>query len=298
MDMMAGSDTATAETTTTTGETTTPGGKKRVRLKINKKPVPAKRAIIASSISFPYRDLDAALAVADAYIRAGGVALSSDQLAGVMGLQVGSGNFMVRVAAARMFGLMTYQNSKYEMTDLGFAALDNKDENRRRRALAAAFLNVPLYRRTYDEFKGKQLPPRPHGLEQAFVRFGVSLKQKEAARQIFDKSAQTAGFFAAGNDRLIEPIIPGGGGFAPPPPPTDDGGNGGGQPRQSSEPSGPDTASLPPFIQVLLDALPEPGTNWAVEGRAKWLTTASNLFDLIYKGTGQITVTAKPDDTQ
>jgi hypothetical protein len=49
-------------------------------------------------------------------------------------------------------------------------------------------------------------------------------------------------------------------------------------------------AGLHPFIQGLLDTLPEPGTNWAVEGRAKWLQAAGNIFDLMYKGDGEITV--------
>jgi hypothetical protein len=213
-----------------------------------------------------------------------------------MGLQAGSGNFMVRVAAARMFGLMTYQNSKYEMTDLGFAAVD-KDDGRKRRALAEAFLNVPLYRKTYDEFKGKQLPPRPHGLEQAFVRFGVSVKQKETARQIFDKSAQQAGFFAAGSDRLIEPILSGSSGF-PPPPSYIDGSGGGGGGSGDAQPVanyGPDVSGFHPFIQGLLNTLPAPDATWTIEGRAKWLTAAANCFDLIYKGAGRIEITAKAD---
>jgi hypothetical protein len=147
-----------------------------------------------SSIAFPYRDLDVGVGVAQAMISAGGVALTTDQLAGVMGLQSGSGNFVLKVATARLFGLVNNVGGKYELTDTGFAIVD-KDEKRQRSARATAFLTVPLYRRVYDEFRGKQLPPRPHGLEQAFVRFGVSAKQKEAARLAFDKSAQQAGFF-------------------------------------------------------------------------------------------------------
>src|SRR6202044_3596112 len=103
----------------------------------------------------------------------------------------------MKVATARIFGLVTYSGGKYELTNSGFAIVD-KDEKRQRAARAEGFLKVALYRRVYDEFKGKQLPPRPHALEQAFVRFGVSPKQKETARQIFDKSANQAGFFSTG----------------------------------------------------------------------------------------------------
>lgn len=52
-------------------------------------------------------------------------------------------------------------------------------------------------------------------------------------------------------------------------------------------------STLHPFVQGLIDALPEPGTNWTVEGRAKWLQAAANNFDLMYKGGGTIHVSAK-----
>ena len=37
-----------------------------------------------------------------------------------------------------------------------------------------------------------------------------------------------------------------------------------------------------PFIQGLIDKLPTPETAWALKDRAKWLTTAANIFDLMY----------------
>src|SRR5207245_1278707 len=128
------------------------------------------------------------------------------QLAGVMKLSVSSGNFVLKVATARMFGLINNVGGKYELSPLGFSIVD---ATRQRAARAEAFLNVPLYKRAYEEFKGKQLPPRPHGLEQAFLKFGVAPKQRAVARQSFERSARQAGFFAASEDRLIEPIIGG-----------------------------------------------------------------------------------------
>jgi hypothetical protein len=58
----------------------------------------------------------------------------------------------------------------------------------------------------------------------------------------------------------------------------------------------PDTAGLHPFVHGLIGALPEPATNWAIEGRAKWLQAAANNFDLMYKGIGEVRVMAKSDD--
>jgi len=73
---------------------------------------PAKRQIIQSSISFPYRDLNVGVSVALAIMGAGGVGLTTEQLAGVMGLQVGSGNFVVKIATARIFGLISNTGGK------------------------------------------------------------------------------------------------------------------------------------------------------------------------------------------
>jgi len=255
--------------------------------------LPEKREIAQSTIGFPYGDLESGISVAQAIFAAGGVALSREQLAGVMKLQVGSGNFVTKVATARIFGLVTYVQSKYELSNIGFAILDS-DEKRQRQARAEAFLSVPLYKRVYEDFRGKQLPPRPLGLEQAFVTYGVAPKQKTNARLAFDKSAKQAGFFSAGPERLIEPII---GGTTPQSErrgAPDEEGNGGGRGRTGSYIDS-EASGLHPFIQGLLGTLPEPQTNWTVEGRAKWLQAAANIFDLMYKGSGEIHITAKGD---
>jgi len=245
-----------------------------------------------STIQFPYMDLENAMAVASAILRGGGVAVTRDQLAGLMNLVAGSGNFVQKVAAARIFGLLIASGGKYELTHVGFNILDS-DEARQKAARRDAFLTVPLYRRVFDEFRGKQLPPRPHGLEQAFTKFGVAPKQKTNARLAFDKSASQAGFFMNGPERLIEPIV---GSPA----------NRGGPVEELEMADDPNTFANPknkqnrsgfhPFIQGLLDTLPEPATNWTVEGRAKWLQAAANIFDLIYQGSGEIDIKAKSGD--
>jgi hypothetical protein len=303
MEMANGSGNG-SEATPVANQGAKPGAQKSVRA-----PKPAKRQKELSSIGFPYMSLDTGIAVARAVLNAGGVPLSREQLAGVMGSSSGSGTFLIKIATARIFGLINYAQGKYELTNLGFSIVDS-DEKRQRTAFAESFLIVPLYRRVYEEFKGKQLPPRPHGLVQAFVKFGVAPKQANYARLAFDKSAMQAGFFAAGPDRLIEPIIGSGkvgltgtssamatgraGLQADRNWPTaeennSDGENG----RGAVESSAPETRRLHPFIQGLLDSLPGPDTNWTVDGRAKWLQAAANIFDLMYKGSGEIHITVK-----
>lgn len=62
----------------------------------------------------------------------------------------------------------------------------------------------------------------------------------------------------------------------------------------------PPTPELHPFILGLLKTLPKPAfdengspeTDWASPARMKWLQTAANIFDLIYKGEGGIKIEA------
>jgi hypothetical protein len=236
-----------------------------------------------STISFPYADLKVAIETARAIFKAGTRGLSRDQLAGVMGQRAGSGNFSVKAGAARMFGLAETVADKYQLTRLGFDILDS-DETRVKAAMVRAFLNVPLYKRTYDEFRYAQLPPRPLGLESAFADFGVAPKQTNKARRAFENSARLSGFFDHGEDKLVEPII-----ISQTP-------QGTRQPQTESEavpePTPPRDQNAPrleaqhPSIEGLLMSLPAPGEKWEVEGRVKWLRAAVAAFDLMYKGAG------------
>ena len=158
-----------------------------------------------SSIAFPYGDLDSAVNVARTiYTRAGGQC-SLDQLAAWLDYKsVDSGAFRLQVSTARIFGLLATARKALELTDLGTRIADT---GRERQARVEAFLTVPLYRRTFDEFRGQSLPPDA-GLESAFARMGVAAKQTDKARQAFQRSALQARFFDAGKDRLVEPSMP------------------------------------------------------------------------------------------
>jgi len=125
-----------------------------------------------------------------------------------MNQAAGSGSFNSKVNTARMFGVMDSATGRYQLTDLGFEIVDPA---RRSDAMVRAFLNVELYRKTYDDFRGKRLPPRPLGLERTFVNYGVAPKQAKTARVSFEKSARLAGFYPNGDeDRLVMPIGSGG----------------------------------------------------------------------------------------
>lgn len=230
-----------------------------------------------SSISFPYMDLENAIGVARAILNNGGVPMSREQLAGAMKQSSTSGAFILKVSAARQFGIIEHKDSKFQLTDLGFSVLD-KSEAREKAARAQAFLNVALYRRLYEDFKNKQLPPRPFGLEQTLVQMGVAPKQKSNARLAFERSAKQAGYRNVDPDRLIEPILGISSGATSEMPPADETATSAPQ----MAPERPTPSNLDPLIKGMLDRLPKPGEPWSADKRKKWLETFASNLDWIY----------------
>jgi hypothetical protein len=168
------------------------------------------------------------------------------------------------------------------LTSLGTQIVDPQHQ---RAAKVESFLNVPLYRKIYDQFKGASLPPAG-GLEATIVGFGVAAKQKETARRVFQRSAELAGFFEIAKDRLTYPSLKGGGESAPLAPNVEDnanadgkksgnggGGNGGG---------GNGGDGHHPLIDGLIKALPASGEKWSMDARRKWLQAAAMNFDYVY----------------
>lgn len=246
------------------------------------------------SIQYPWYDLENAVVVARAILDGGGLPVTREQLAGALRITPTGGNFILRTSAARMFGLIELVQSKFQLTPLGFTIL-GRDEAKERAAKADAFLHVELYRRVYEEFRGKSLPPRPHGLENAFVQFGVSPKSRKVARQVFERSARQAGYSNVDPDRLIEPIM----------------GAGGATERQSAEASadfpqptmygggGPEMSSfleLDELVRGLLRRLPNPGEGWTADLKAKWLRALSQNLDFVYKLEGNKIVAIEVKD--
>jgi|SRR6185437_6411553 len=253
-----------------------------------------KGARARSTIEFPYGDLDDAEDVAKAVHNVGGVSCQWDQLAAKMGQAPKGGGFRLRVMAARSFGLLNYDRGEVTLTDLGIQTIDPKTA---RAARVEAFLKVELFRAAFDKFKGAPLPPAA-AIERQFEQLGVAPKQKDKARQVFMRSAKSAGYFDLAPDRLVAPAL----GARE----QNDSANGDNNSGRKSVDGGNGGAGSPPglhaFIKGLLDKLPQPETDWPVSGRIKWLQTAANIFDLMYTtSTGSskdIEVKEKPDPTQ
>jgi hypothetical protein len=224
-----------------------------------------------STIEFPYYDLEAAVEVAKGVHHLGGTSCEWDQLAAHLKQAPKGGGFWQRVKTANTFGLVTFGGGTVSLTDLGRRL---NDEQQEKAAKADAFLKVPLYSKVYEQYKSGTLPP-DDALESEIVKMGVAPKQKAKARQAFQRSANLAGYFWSGNNRLVRPAIKGS--SAPPTPPVTEPE----EPEKKKEKD--DRERRHPLIEGLLEELPPPKSEWSTEERKKWLQMASSVFDVIYR---------------
>lgn len=234
-----------------------------------------------STIEFPYGDLDDAIAIAKAMHGQGSTSCSRPQLAAWMGQSMNSGAFNTRLGTARIFNVIDTERGAINLTEIGRRIVDPGQE---RAARVDAFLSVPLYRRLFDENNGHVLPPRPKGLEHAMAKMGVAPKQTDRARQAFERSAQQAGFFAAGAERLVMPALPQGGNASSETPPSPS------QSGSARESRGGGGGKYHLLLEGLFQTVPEPFTEWSIEDQVRWLRAAAGAFSLLYPARGDITV--------
>jgi hypothetical protein len=229
-----------------------------------------------STIKFPYLDQNDAVEIALAVHNTAGNSCDRGALAGHLQVSAKGGGFNLRLLTAKLFGFISTESGTISLTPLGLRVIDPQQE---KAARAESFLLVPLYKRVYDDYRGNMLPGNA-ALEAAMEKMGVAPKQKDKARQVFQRSATQAGFFAFGSNRLVVPPIKPGEAPAPMAPPAGDA-----EPNTAGKNKGGfgDGPKLPPFIQGLLAKLPEAETEWPMDGRRKWLQTAANIFDLMYQ---------------
>lgn len=238
-----------------------------------------------STIQFPYADLadveDVALAI---HSNVGGGGCDDAQLGPWLGLSAKSSGFRVRISAARMFGLVETRDGAHFLTDLGKAIVDPM---RQRAARVTAFINVPLFTKVFEDHKGGVLPP-PAALERAMEGFGVAPKQKSRARQILERSADQAGFFDQGKNRLVKPGIaaPAGTPAKDPAPDKDERGQ---ERRTGGSGGGGDQPPLDDLIRALVARIPRSET-WPADKRLAWLRAAVTFFDLVYGAEDEIEI--------
>jgi hypothetical protein len=181
------------------------------------------------------------------------------------------------LAAARLFGLINADRSDaLQLTELGRLVVDAKRE---REGRARAFLSVPLFSALHDKFKGSVVPPTA-ALEKELAALGVASTLTDTARRVMERSAEEAGFYEAGRDRLVMPgFVPS---EAPPPDPNENnggGGSGGGTGGGDGE-----ALHLDPLLLALLKKIPEAEKGWPAAQRVRWFKTFAMNVSQIYDG--------------
>lgn len=224
-----------------------------------------------SSIGFPYNNLGDAVEVAQAiHSNAGTGECDDSQLSAWMNVSAKSSGYRIQVSASRMFGLVETNNGRHKLSPLGLTIVDPQQE---REARARSFLAVPLYKAIFEKFKTGVLPPAA-ALERDLVGLGVAEKQTGRARQVFERSAEQAGFFEHGKNRLVMPAVAVRD-FVPPPLDDDKkkGGDDGGD--------GIDRLGLDPLLIALLKKIPTSG-EWPAAQRVRWFRTFAMNVSQIY----------------
>lgn len=231
-----------------------------------------------STIQFPYNNLNDAKEVAQAIHDNVGTGECDDgQLSAWMGQSAKSSGYRIQISASRMFGLVETAGGKHKLTGLGRMIVDPQRE---REARVKSFLQVPLYKAIFDKYNGGVIPPAA-ALERDIIGLGVAEKQTGRARSVFERSAEQAGYFEHGKNRLVMP------GIASRPAedekPQDEveekgSGSGGGGSGGNSTPPGVD-----PIIAGLLARLPKSGDVWSETDRKLWLQLLEGSFKLIFK---------------
>jgi len=112
-----------------------------------------------------------------------------------MNLSPKSSSYRIQISATRMFGLVDTTSGRHRLSQLGRMIVDPQRE---REARTRAFQNVPLYKAIFENYKGGVLPPAA-ALERDIIGLGVAEKQTSRARQVFEKSAEQAGYFEREN---------------------------------------------------------------------------------------------------
>jgi hypothetical protein len=229
-----------------------------------------------STIEFPYGSLKDGEQIAGELHRQWGDSASPEQLAGGMDSSPRSGAFRIKVAAARMFGLVNTSRGNLSLSALGRRVIASET---RPNARVEAFLSVALFNALFREYNGAQLPPDA-GLEKKIEELGVTPKQVQKARQSFQRSADLAGFFRHGRSRLVQP-------------PTDvrDSGESSSKrenTREEGERMNPPAPILPasngavPFPDLWLTLLRE-GHSWSAEETHEFVEHARKLHEFLAK---------------
>lgn len=225
----------------------------------------------ARGTRFPGVDLATCVEVPRVLHMKGGGQATPDQMAAHLGYKgTNNGAYLTKIGATTLFGLITRNGPVFVLTPLAHQLLSPTYPHEMKRALVDAFLNVPLFKKIYEDFKGKELPPEFGMMNALRLKYGVNANRVGDAYHSLLESADTAGFFETKNGartHLIMPLvqpIPG----AATTPPTEE--------RSRTEFGGGDGGGDDDGSKVQPAAM---GNGTLIDVKAKYVATLIKLFE-------------------
>lgn len=246
-----------------------------------------------ASASYPYFDLHDSLAVAQSIHERAGGSCDPDQLAVFLGYKsTKSGTFQTRLSAAKQFGFVRTEGGSIAVTERAMKILSPVLPEDAVTARVDAFLNIDLFSKVFDRFKGTTIPPRV-GVKNLFSQaFGLAPDRLDPAVRVMFDSAKQAGMFPdAEENRLVRPAAKSPGSASAPTsgqmsPATSissaqtdvsRAGSGHGGPGGGDGPAGIHTA-----IIGLLRELPAAGEPWARRSKERFVKAFLATLDFVY----------------
>src|SRR5579862_1318104 len=246
-----------------------------------------------SGVGFPYYDLAKSIEVAKVIHEKAGGACDRAQLAHLLGYKgTDNGSFLTRVTAAKTFGLIEQDGISLRVTDRGQAIISPVMDGDSERAKLEAFLAVDLFRKVYEQFEGKTLPPLV-GLQNLLkTQYQVVPDRAIPTVRVMMDSADQAGLFMVSGNRtkmilplqsaqppevrvIAEPAV--GAGQMVVPEIGRSSGNGGGRGG-----GGGGGFNIHPAILGLLTELPEAGTTLSTKKRKALIDAFTHTVGWIY----------------
>jgi hypothetical protein len=197
-----------------------------------------------------------------------------------------SGTYLTRIAAARQFGLIQSSGDRHSVTDRGMQIIAPVMPNDAIQAKVEAFLDIELFSKIFQKFRGTSLPPEV-GLKNLFrtPEYAILPDRVDQATRVLMNSAEQAGFFSATGDRsrLIMPSNVASNSTqtleeksAAPPQPAQE------KPKSGSHVSVDHASGVHSAIVGLLRELPPPGAAWSSSKKQRFLAAFQSTIDFIY----------------
>lgn len=244
----------------------------------------SKKPLSRANVQYPYFDLANSLEVARKMQDNAGGSCSPDQLASYLEYKsTKSGTYQTRVSAAKQFGFVRSDDGLLSVTERAMKIISPVLPEDAVSAKVDAFLNVDLFGKVYEKYKGSTIPPKVGMRNLLSQAFGVPDDRLDPTVRVLFDSAEQAGMFPNGDQsRLVRPATKAQ--AAPKPQPAEAapsaepqrGGSGGG--GTEGGPPGVHTAIL-----GLLRELPPAGSAWPKRSKDRFVKAFLATLEFVYQ---------------